>query len=724
MVIAWADGDKVLGSIRTVAGYTAPTAVDNAALSLAPIANGTFVNSTHFSYTFLCKGCVGSSVTQRTFNLTTDNVITGWAMSSTTPTNPSSASAAVPAFHNSFGLFGLIVADTKSASYSLWESWASAGATPAPGTPTPGNGTTPADPTCPSNTTATVSDSTYDYIVAGGGPAGIITAQRLAEAGKSVLLLERGKASTYASGGRSVVAWNETVTQYDVPSMAYYLSSAADTTGYCTDVASQAGCILGGGTSVNALVFIRPQKVDFDDKWPSGWKWNDVSASAEKLYERNPGTTQPSKDGQYYDQAAWNVLSTFLTSSLGFSQVDAIEDPNTKTKVFTHPSWSISNGLRQGPVVSYLPRAQALPNFTLSLQTKVIRVIRNGSTMTGVEVETISGARQIINLKAGGSVILASGALSTPRILINSGIGPSSQIDIVKKTCGVTLPAEKDLIDLPVGENLHDHPIFTLKFNIKSENATSLLGADFTSPSQTNIDLFAKASGPLVQSGQRLIFFSNIKSESGTRYFQGTCNSPSKGVVQMKIYLTHGATSKGSLGVTATQTTEYIKSPLLNTQEDKDAAAEFIDSILNAAKNSTVLSPSDATLTGTKAIETFVSGSHFVGTAMMGASDDGNAVVDTNTKVFKTDNLFVVDASIHPDLPTGNTQAIVMVVAEKAAEKILALGAAAGNGTTPVVPGGGNSTAPPASTVSAPVPVGTTAPPAESQVPGEEDDCE
>lgn len=238
--------------------------------------------------------------------MTQEVAVTGWATSDKTPSNPSSASSAVPVFHNTgFGLFGLTLADTRSASYSLWASWAGETATPSPApSPAPGNGTTPADPTCPgSNTTATISKDTYDYIVAGGGPAGIIAAQRLAESGKSVLLLERGRASNYASGGRSVMAWNETVTQYDVPSMAYYLSSAADTTGYCTDVASQAGCILGGGTSVNALVFIRPQEVDFDDKWPTGWKWNAVSAAADRLYERNPGTTSPSKDGQRYDQA-------------------------------------------------------------------------------------------------------------------------------------------------------------------------------------------------------------------------------------------------------------------------------------------------------------------------------------------------------------------------------------------------------------------------------------
>ncbi|KAG3180189.1 hypothetical protein PC129_g25431, partial [Phytophthora cactorum] len=81
--------------------------------------------------------------------------------------------------------------------------------------------------------------------------------------------------------------------------------------------------------------------------------------------------------------------------------------------------------------------------------------------------------------------------------------------------------------------------------------------------------------------------------------------------------------------------------------------------------------PSASTTTAGSMIASSVTGSHFVGTARMGTRQDGNSVVGVNTRVWGTDNLFVVDASIHPDLPTGNTQAIVMVAAEHAAQKIL-----------------------------------------------------
>jgi cellobiose dehydrogenase (acceptor) len=314
-----------------------------------------------------------------------------------------------------------------------------------------------------------------------------------------------------------------------------------------------------------------------------------------------------------------------------------------------------------------------MSNFNLSLNTKVIRAIRNGTTITGVEVETSTGAKQIINVNDGGKVVLASGAMSTPRILFNSGIGPTDQIATVASGCtSVTLPPAADYINLPVGQNLKDHPIFTLTFNTTASNATSMLASAFTSPNTTDIDLFAHASGPLAQSGQRLNFWTSLNTTNGTRYFQGTCSSAAAGTVRIKLYLTHGATSSGVLGITSTGATTFTTEPWMTTADDTAAATTMINSLLDSASNSTIIKPIGG-LTAASAIAGLTTGDHFVGTAMMGETNDGTSVVDTDTKVWGTDNLFVVDASIHPDLPTGNTQAIVMVVAEHAAAKILAL---------------------------------------------------
>ncbi|KAJ4132455.1 hypothetical protein NW754_015271 [Fusarium falciforme] len=678
LIVAWPNGDAVVSSLRKASGYSNPDVLDDSSVVLSPIEKGTTVGASSFTFTFLCKGCIkddGSS-----FKASDSPGILGFAVSDTALSSPESADGALNYHGAGFGGFSLDLAAAKSSKFSSWTELASDGTSNTG--PSTGGGSA-------GNVTTIVSNATYDYIVAGAGAAGLIVAERLAESKKSVLLLERGKASLYSSGGRAVMDWNDTVTQYDVPGMGYYLTTAADTSAYCTDTASMAGCILGGSTSINAMMFVRPQPVDFDDKWPTGWKWEDVQASAEKLYERTPGTTSPTKDGKLVDQGAWNVLSKWLSGN-NFVEVDGIEQSDKKRSVFTHPPIMVNNGLRAGPVRDYLPLAQALPNFKLQLNTKVLRVIREGSTVTGVEVETGPTTRQIINLKANGAVILASGALSTPRVLINSGIGPSDQIATVSNgSTRITLPAKNDWINLPVGKHLMDHPIFTATFKTK-QSLAALPSTEFTDPSQTNIDLYAQGSGLMAQSGQRLIFWSSVKSEADgiERYVQGTCNSPSNDTIKMKIYLTHGATSTGSLGMTSAGATKLISEPYLKTAGDKEAIITFLNQLISYAQkpNSTLTIASNTT--AESIISDYTTGSHFVGTAKMGTENDGSSVVDVDTKVWGTDNLFVVDASIHPDLPTGNTQAMVMVVAEHAADKIINRG---GTVVTPTVPTNGTA---------------------------------
>lgn len=642
---------------------------------MSTIEKGTYVNSTHFSYTFLCSGCITGDVLS--FSNTATGGVFGWAYSDSAVTTPSSVSSALSYHSAGYGEFAVNFTIAESAQYSTWAAMASTSSS-SNSTTTTISGT---NSTSTANITTTISNTTYDYIIAGGGPAGIIVADRLAETGASVLLIERGAASTYASGGRSLVSWNDTITQYDVPALGYYLTDFNDTSEYCTDTASMAGCILGGSTMVNALMFVRPQEIDFDDKWPTGWKWQDVSSSAEKFYERNPGTISPSADGKRYDQGAYDVLAPFFSGN-GWSSVNALEEPNNKHNVFSHPPWNIQDGLRAGPVMTYLPHAQQFENFKLALNTKVIRAVRNGSYVSGVEVETSAGARQIINVNAGGKVILASGSLSTPRILFNSGIGPASQIQTVQSgSTSVTLPSQAQWIDLPVGQGIKDHPIITLKFNTTS-SLNSLHTTAFTVPSLNNTQMFAQGSGVLVEAGQRFNFWTSVKASDGsTRYVQGTCNSPAENTIQMKIYLTHGLTSSGTLEITADGATELTTEPYFTTAMDKEAMSNFLDQILeySRAENSTLtyISSGSSNTTGADLLSTYVSGSHFVGSAKMGTDDgrknNGTSVVDLNTQVYGTDNLFVVDASFHPDLPTGNTQAIVMVAAEAAAAKIIAL---------------------------------------------------
>ncbi|THU93680.1 cellobiose dehydrogenase [Dendrothele bispora CBS 962.96] len=513
---------------------------------------------------------------------------------------------------------------------------------------------------------------TYDTIVVGGGPSGIIVAERLAEAGESVLLIERGPASTYASGGNRTMPWNDTATIFDVPSMAYQLYGLEDQSEFCTDTPGTAGCLLGGGTSVNALVFVHPQPIDFDDKWPTHFKWDDVRDAADRLYERNPGTSLPLSDGVRYDTGVWDVMSAFLANN-SWKEVDTLTDPSDKYQVYAHPPWNIKDSVRAGPVLTYLPLAEQMENFELTLETQVLRVVRDSDKATGVEVQYLNGSGEVFEVGNDGKIVLAAGALTTPKILVQSAIGPVDQIETVQNgTMNITIPENKDQwITSAIRVGVKDHIIFTInlettKTSIPAYNFSNL----FTSEANaTDVEMYnTEGAGIFAQGGQRINFWSSLNGTDGQRrFFQGTTTPNGENGITIKLYLTHGLTSKGTLIVNRNSTTSFSEKPYLTTDADKEAVIAFIDSLKEMInkQDDIVLNSKIANLTSAEMIESYSSATHFVGTAKMGTCGEEDVVVDVNTKVCGMENLYVVDASIHADLPTGNTQAIVMIVAEK-----------------------------------------------------------
>lgn len=483
-------------------------------------------------------------------------------------------------------------------------------------------------------TNSSESNQTYDYIIVGGGPSGIITSERLAEAGKSVLLLERGYGPTVSTGANESLPWNSSLTAIDVPGLSFDVGSTnLWEECICTDTAGYAACVLGGGVTVNYMVFVHPPEHDFNDKWPHGWKWKDVKSAADRLYSRNPGTILPSADGKRYDQQLYSILSNFL-SKLGWKSVNMISQPNEKHEVYSYPAWNVQNQKRAGPVRTYLPLAEKYENFSFRLGTKATRLIRSGGIITGVEIQTDQGCVETISVGKNGRVVLAAGALFTPRILFNSGIGPKAQIEIAEQG-GITVPAKSDQINLPVGVGLKDHPIFSIV--VKTNGTFNLLdgpailngsAVDEITPYEDH------GSGVLTEGKHRLIFFtSNVASDNITRYYQGSCAPTDEGTVTITAYMTHGLTSSGILGLAVNQSSVIEKSPYLQTAGDREAVTMFIQDRVN-----------DITATGTgfqlqqytntsQILGSLTSGIHWTSTTKMGTDDgrqNGTSVVDIN----------------------------------------------------------------------------------------------
>ncbi|KAI3399600.1 hypothetical protein diail_6239 [Diaporthe ilicicola] len=525
---------------------------------------------------------------------------------------------------------------------------------------------------------SSVGNGTYDYIVVGGGPSGIIAATRLAQSSsKSVLLLSRGQGPTVDTSAVSTVGFNNSLAPIDVPGLStavtsYNVGDQPLFNAYlCSDVDNVfASCVFGGGATINYMVFPHPPEHDFDDKWPAGWKWNDVSAAADRVWDVNPGTMLPSMDGKRYDQGMVETVSKFLDAQ-GWSEVDQVANPNSKTKVYSYPNWDIG-------VTGDLPKRE-LDNFSYRLNSTVRRVVRNGGPVTGVEVETESGI-ETVSLAAGGKVILAAGPWGTPRILFNSGIGPADQIQAVADgTTGITVPPKEDWINpyLPVGQAIKDHPIFSIYVQTSDDWTLFNTSTVVEGSNLDDIDLYTEqGSGVLSQGYHRMIFWtSNVASDNITRYYQGSVSPQGPGLFLINAYLTHGATSTGTMGIQANGTVGYTQMPYLQTRGDQDGAKMFVEELLESV-TSYGWELTQGTTNASSILAAHTQGDHYVGTANIGTSPE-TSVVDTDVKVWGTDNLYIVDSSIHADLPTGNTQAITMVVAEAAVEKIIAASSSA-----------------------------------------------
>jgi len=231
-------------------------------------------------------------------------------------------------------------------------------------------------------------------------------------------------------------AWllGKSLTRFDVPGLCNEIWR--NSTGIaCDDVDQMAGCVLGGGTAINAGMFFVPQDREWDYNFPAGWKASDISAAKQRLFSRIPGTDTPSKDGKRYIQEPYDILGAAVKKA-GWKEVAINSNPNAKNRTYGHAPFMFSNGERGGPLATYLVSAKARSNFKLVMNTMTRRVIRSGSIATGVEVSATSseGKTGIYKLKAGGKVILSAGAFGTAKILFRSGIGPKDQLEIVKNS--------------------------------------------------------------------------------------------------------------------------------------------------------------------------------------------------------------------------------------------------------------------------------------------------
>ena len=612
---------------------------------------------------------------------------------------PSNALSSMAQHDNGAGWYQVDVASAVQPSYSSWlpkTTTTSAGSGPTTTSKAPVTTTTSAG-----FVSTPVPTSTYDYVIVGSGAGGIPVAEKLAASGKSVLLIEKGVASSARHGGtiRPPSGWLDgtNLTWFDVPGQCNRIWNGGSSGVACSDVDQMTGCILGGGTAINAGVWWKPNPLDWDFLFPAGWKSSDMAAATARVFSRIPGTDLPSMDGKRYLLEGFNVVKTGLLGA-GYKQITLNNEPGNKNRTFGHTPYMFANGERGGPQATYLVQSKTRSNFKLWLNTTVDRIERVGGHATGLVVRASNngGYAGVVKLTPiTGRVIVAGGAFGTAKLLFRSGIGPQDQLEIVKAAEPANMINSTQWIKTPVGYNLDDH--LNTDLVISHPNVTYYdWPASWDAPIAADKALyFSKRAGPQAQAAPNIgpIIFEEVTGTDGTvRQFQWQARvEGSRGVANGKtmtlsVWAGRGKKSRGRATITPGLNMQVSAIPY-GDPTDMAALAKAIDNIVAAlkpVKDLTWIYPppgqNGAAYLATIPLNVASVGerrsNHWIGTAKIGINSGpqgGDSVVDLNTKVYGTDNIFVVDGSIFPGIMSTNPSALIVTVAEKASDKILAL---------------------------------------------------
>ena len=523
----------------------------------------------------------------------------------------------------------------------------------------------------------------YDYIVVGAGSAGAIVASRLSEDSTcTVLLLE------YGGSDHSIFLRMPTALGIPMNTKKYNWGFESITEPHVNNrrMNCPRGKVVGGSSSINGMVYVRGNPLDYDE-WESsgatGWNYQNCLPYFKKLENHQCLSSEyTGNDGPVAVSGGNNMRNplyrAFINAGVEAGYTETEDYNGFRQEGFGQKFMNVDKGIRASTGHAYLKKAKKRSNLTVVKHALVTKVLFNGKTATGVKCD-IRG--DIKKFTANKEVILCAGSIGTPQLLQVSGVGPrdvleAASIELIHESPGV-------------GQNLQDHLEFNFQYRCKEPITLN-----------SELGLFKKA---LI--GARWLLFKTglgssnhfescafIRSKAGVKWpdiqyhflpgaitYDGTVAFKGHG---FQVHVGHNKpTSRGHVRVTSKDIKKHpdILFNYLETEEDKQGfrdcvrlTREIMSQVAMSRYRGEVIQPTDDVQDDDQ-IDAFVrdavdSAYHPSCSCKMGI--DPMSVVDPDLKVHGLSRLRIVDSSVFPTIPNGNLNAPTMMLAERGADLI------------------------------------------------------